>query len=340
MPRIISLLITVVLSLCSLQAREPMRVLFIGNSYTYCNNLPAIVQSMADEKKVPMQVESYTEGAMSLRSFLNTPRHAKAARMLAEGDYDWVILQDQSQTPAYNPGDTMGAVERWCKLAAEQKTRVMLFLTWAHAHEMNGKVSLQSAMQDDTSLTYCRAAIANKATVAPVGEAWRRWYAKHPGKTLHTRDLSHPTAEGSYLAACVIYSMLTDTPANKLPARPGKNAPRINSSAARELQKIAAATIRNFSPAKYLKKHEEREASRPSPEDARQALSRGISIEQLSAKLGKPIASQKAGSQHTYQFRLRNKAELVAYCTPGGIVKKVSIANPGTGVDIIDLDKL
>ena len=334
------LLLFFYVSLCSLGAAEPLRVLFIGNSYTYCNNLPDIVQAMADNKKYPMEVDSYTLGAASLRSLLNSPQHAQAARKLAEGNYDWVILQDQSQTPANNPSDTLDSVQRWSQLAAASKTRVMLFLTWAHADTKNGKTCLQTAMQDDTSHTYCRAAIANNATVAPVGESWRRWYKKHPDKPLHTGDMSHPTPAGSYLAACVIYSTLTKTAADKLPPRIMPSQLRLTTAQARELQKTAAATLRTFTPQGYLDAYTQKDATLPTPEAVIATLHRGMSIKELAELLGPPTSIHKTEGQHIYQYRIRSKAEFVAYCTAKGAIRSVSIMTPGAGVRIIDLNTL
>ncbi len=316
-----------------------MRVLFIGNSYTYYNNLPDIVQAMAEATDTPMQVDSYTAGAMSLRGFLNSPQHAQAAQKLARGNYDWVVLQDQSQTPAYNPAETRESVKQWCRLAQQSKTKVLLFITWAHAAEVNGNPRLQTTMQDDTTHTYCCAATENKATVAPVGEAWRRWYRKHPNRALHTKDLSHPNKEGSYLAACVLFSSLTSTPATDIPVRLRSAKQLVASGRARELQKCADTLLR-FSPEKWLEKYEKKDAARPTAQEVRQLLSRGMSIEQLSAKVGKPVSVQKNGTQTTYMFRLRNRAELAAYCNKGSAIDKVSIASPDTGVSILDLSKL
>ena len=46
------------------------------------------------------------------------------------------------------------------------------------------------------------------AMVVPVGEAWKDFLAKHKSPALHDADKSHPTLAGSYLAACVFYSVL------------------------------------------------------------------------------------------------------------------------------------
>jgi hypothetical protein len=42
----------------------------------------------------------------------------------------------------------------------------------------------------------------------PVGLAWQRFLSKHDEPVLHDQDQSHPTLAGSYLAACVFFSVL------------------------------------------------------------------------------------------------------------------------------------
>lgn len=335
-----SLLMTFIAGATALMAADEKRLLIIGNSYTFYNDLPAIVQSMAHATRTPLHVDSYTAGAMSLRGFLNSPQHARCKTMLREGEYDWVLLQDQSQTPAQRPTETLNSVAEWSQLAAASGTKVALFLTWAHAAQEDNKLVLQSAMQNDTGRTYCQAAIQNKAKVAPVGEAWRRWYAKHPQQPLHTNDLSHPTAEGSYLAACVIYGTITGKSPVGLPAAPRNTKIRLNRARARELQKTAELTLRKFSPADYLNKLSEQDRELPSPDDIVNMLSKGMKINLLHKKLGKPHLVTKNSEQVTYQYRLRHQAELAAYCTRSGTIQQISIATPGNGVRIIDLNEL
>ena len=324
----------------TLHADEEKRLLIIGNSYTFCNDLPALIQAIADADRQQMQVDSYTAGAMSLRGFLNSPQHRKGLSMLEKGNYDYVLLQDQSQTPAYKPEETLDSVQRWSTLARKHGAKPVLFMTWAHAEQTGGKVRLLTAMHEDTARTYCKAAIDSKARVAPVGEAWRRWYAKHPNAPLHTDDMSHPTPEGTYLAACVIYSTITGRNATTIPVRLKNSPVRIPAAKARELQKTAAATLKNFTPAKFLITLDERDSKRPTAEEARNLLTRNMPLTQLTEKLGNPFMKQKHGSQLTCQFRLQNGAELVAYCTPAGKVLQVSISSPGSGVEIIDLSRL
>jgi hypothetical protein len=63
-------------------------------------------------------------------------------------------------------------------------------------------------MQDTLTAAYCENAYATNSYVAPVGEAWRAALTENPNISLHSSDQSHPSYEGSYLAACVFYAVL------------------------------------------------------------------------------------------------------------------------------------
>ena len=326
---------------CAIAAEE-QRVLIIGNSYTFYNDLPNVLQALSSKTKCPLKVESYTAGAMSLRGFLDDPQHAKAKQLVESGNYDWLILQDQSQTPAYKPDETMDSVKRWAAIAKKHNTKVLLFLTWAHASQEGGKMTPLVAMQEQTSTTYCKAAVENKVKVAPVGEAWAKWYQKNPNKELHLDDLSHPNASGTYLAACVIHASISGKPVKvsgnlKL----GKQAiMRVPKNTAKELQAVANATVKGFTPAKYLEARETADAAKPSAADVKAKLHKGMSIEELTEITGNPILKSVNDGRTTYQFLIRNGGEMAAYCNSKDIVENISIVVPGKPAEIIDVSKL
>lgn len=326
---------------------EEKRVLIIGNSYTFYNDLPKTLQALSKKTKHPLKVDSYTAGAMSLRGFLDDPTHKKARRMVETGNYDWLVLQDQSQTPAYKPDETMDSVRRWAEIAKKADTRVMLFLTWAHASADGGKITPLSTMQEQTSTTYCKAAIAGsditKIKVAPVGEAWARWYKNNPDKPLHLDDLSHPNAGGTYLAACVLHASLCGKPVKGIPGTlklDKRSTLSVPKDLAKKMQATANATVKDFTPQGYLDEMEEKDAAMPSAADIKAKLHAGITAEELMKHTGKPVHRSSVDRRKTYQFRIRDGAELVAYCNEKGIVENISIATPGKPVEIIDVTKL
>src|SRR5437868_1227446 len=70
---------------------EPLRVLFIGNSLTYSNDLPAMVAALAKSAgKRPLVFQSVVEGGFSLEDHWD---RGDAQRAIAQGKWDVVVLQ-------------------------------------------------------------------------------------------------------------------------------------------------------------------------------------------------------------------------------------------------------
>lgn len=342
MKKLLSVLCLLFGFLCLSSAEEEQRVLIIGNSYTFYNDLPQVLQAISAKSKNPLDVESYTAGAMSLRGFLDDPAHTKARQLVENGKYDWLILQDQSQTPAYKPEETMDSVRRWAQIAKKNGTKVMLFLTWAHASADGNKISPLIAMQEQTSTTYCKAAIENNVKVAPVGEAWAAWYRKNPDKELHHKDMSHPNPMGTYLAACVIHASISGKPVKAAGTLKigKKTVMRLPKGTAKELQAVANSTVKGFTAQKYLDKLAQQDQALPSAAEIKAILHKGMKLDELTALTGKPIHQSSNDGRKTYQFRIRNAAELVAYCNNANVVENISICAPDKPVEIIDVSKL
>lgn len=308
--------------------------LFIGNSYTYVNDLPGMLRDLLRAGKHPMKIDSFTRGATALSAFYEDASLSGGKDKLLNGDFTWVILQDQSQTPAMRPEATRRYVKLWSELARERKTKPVLFLTWAHATPLQGKPSLITDMQDKTSRTYCRCAIENDIAVAPVGEAWRAWYAKHPNTPLHCPDLSHANVLGTYMAACVFYTTLTGESPVGLPAPRG-----VSRKLAKSLQKTAYATASRFSPQSCIERLDGAAAKRPDAAAARALLTPGVTVQQVREALGAPSYVTEQGDAVVYQFQLRNDGELCLYCRNGKPYSATIRDGSAGGADIIPLEK-
>lgn len=220
-------------------------VLFIGNSYTYVNDLPGVVAAMAKAGKPKLKAQAYTEGGAALIRFWEEPEHTKARELVKQGGFDYVVLQDQSVTPCTSPQWTLKFGGKWAQLAHYGKSKPVFFLTWAH-RTPDGS-AFDAAMQDELTAVYRRVAQENDALLAPVGEAWRRWYQLHPTETLHTEDGSHPNTLGTYLAGCVFYAVLTKKSPVGLPNHL-RTAPRrtlsVPADKAKECQQIADEAVK------------------------------------------------------------------------------------------------
>ncbi len=198
---------------------RPVRVLFIGNSYTYVNNLPEIFRALA-RAGGGGQVETVmaAPGGWRLKDHWDK---GDARRILREGRFDFVVLQEQSQlgTIIYFEGrPRVGSDEAFRPVAAHwtAEARVagaapVFYLTWPRQAAPGDQAALNHA--------YLRAGAENGARVAPAGIAWAEVLKGHPEIGLYGDDGSHPSPAGSYLAACAIYAAIFDREPRGLPAR-------------------------------------------------------------------------------------------------------------------------
>ena len=203
------------------------RILFIGNSYTSRNNLPRLVADLAAAADPPQQVDFALvfAGGASLRRHWNAGR---AQQLLLSKTWDYVVLQEQSTLPLKNHERYHDNVRLFAELIAERGANILLYLTW----------SRQAAPQTQDAITRAVYDIAHEinAGVVPVGPAWQKALDQIPGLQLYTRDGSHPTPEGSFIAACMFHMMLFDAePRGDLVA----DALKLDGSVARRLQAIA-----------------------------------------------------------------------------------------------------
>ena len=172
-----------------------LRVLFIGNSYTFCNKMPWIVSKLAESAQKELFVDMVTQGGVSLEWHANNKDTVDA---IEKGNWDIVVLQDFSLGPVENRESMhkYGAVlnQRIRQIGAE----TVLYMTWARQHIPE--------MINGLADGYISLAKEINAKVAPVGLVWKNALNADPNLVLHTEDKSHPTPRGSYLSACVFYS--------------------------------------------------------------------------------------------------------------------------------------
>jgi len=198
---------------------DTLRVLFLGNSYTYVNDLPALLRDLSASGGRPVLTDQYAPGGYTLMQHSTDP--AGLAKV-AYGTWDCVVLQEQSQIPTieYWRDSSMYPAARVLDSAITSlNQRTCFFMTWGRKYggiqTWNGHSSPDFVdffhMQESLRTAYTRIAEELSAELAPVGMGWARARALNPDVDLWQSDNSHPTVRGSYLAACVFYAALFDT---------------------------------------------------------------------------------------------------------------------------------
>ncbi|MFC1736379.1 DUF4886 domain-containing protein [Candidatus Hydrogenedentota bacterium] len=190
----------------------PRRVLFIGNSYT-SQIRESLTHMLANSPHKHITVEFITKGGPTLRQYLSDK---STLERIKTGNWDFVVLQDQSQTPALPGKHTQSfhsSVDALSKLIRDAGAEPVLYMTWGRRDgDMKNKEVFPDfdTMQKKLADAYRSAAKRNKASLAPVGLAWSlvRQRDKTLGNDLYKADGSHPSFKGACLASCVFFRVL------------------------------------------------------------------------------------------------------------------------------------
>lgn len=237
-------------------------LLMYGNSYTSQNSLHTIIEDLG-----VTNAEALTGGGMRFNGHwdnVNTSGHSWNTT-LRNSNWDYVILQDQSQVPGFNRTETSWIEDKDAAILLadaieSESSESVLMMTWGRRNgdPLNPTIySNFTMMQDRLEQGYIdfhdnMTVQGRDVWIAPVGLAFKHIHdsiqssGSNPisiGSTfygLYSADGSHPSLSGSYLAACVIYATLTgETPVGS------NDSVALSSSLKLELQQAAAATVFN-----------------------------------------------------------------------------------------------
>jgi hypothetical protein len=190
------------------KSNAELRVLFIGNSLTYSNDLPAIVQAMAEagkQKRLVYKSLSYPD--VSLEDQWN---RGEAQKEIAKGRWDIVILQQGPSGLEESRRLLIEYTRRFDKAIRTAGAKPALFMVWpSHQRfkDFDRVIESYKLVADDV-----------KGLVFPAGAAWLEAWKQDATLTLYSEDRFHPSVMGSYLAALVIYEKLYGVSSVGLPA--------------------------------------------------------------------------------------------------------------------------
>ncbi|MFW6188891.1 MAG: SGNH/GDSL hydrolase family protein [Planctomycetota bacterium] len=186
-----------------------VRVLWVGNSYTMQGRLPRVVGRMVRDSDAPVRLESDagTVGGKDWKWHFENP-DSRAMPRLERNRYDLVVLQNHSLGSLRARPQMMEYGRRFVELVRERGAEPVFFCTWPRRPDRAQTGSLRSDW-DAIRGAYEELARRYEAVLAPVGHAWYRVMTERPDLDLHVGDGSHPSAAGTYLAACVFHATFT-----------------------------------------------------------------------------------------------------------------------------------
>ncbi len=190
-----------------------MNILFLGNSYTYYNDMPKIFEHICREFGHDVSVDSVTHGGYSFEDFL-TPGDEDGElflRKLKENEYDIVVLQEQSVRPASSPEKFFSSLRVLVPMIREAGAEPVLYETWGRrdGHETLEKHSwTHEQMQEKLKESYTNAGKEFDIRVVYAGEKFHRAYRSETGDRVFFEDGTHPSPLGSTIVALEFYKEL------------------------------------------------------------------------------------------------------------------------------------
>lgn len=195
--------------------KKTYSILFIGNSYTYYNTMPTdIFEKLVEAAGYNVEVTSITKGAHTLAKFADpADTYGKQVEEALTGTkkYDYVILQEQSVTPASSNADSFyNAVRNLAARIRATGAEPILYSTWGRNE---GSDTLDTYGWTTETMTWRLAAayqaIGDELNI-PVAHVGLAFYDVHTSTSinLYNSDKSHPSKAGSYLAAATLFAKI------------------------------------------------------------------------------------------------------------------------------------
>ena len=201
----------------SFSQSQTKRVLFLGNSYTYVNNLPQLLADFALAGGDTIIFDSNTPGGYT---FQGHSTNATSLAKISAGNWDFVVLQEQSQMPSFPIGQVETDVFPYARYLDSMIhlqnpcAETVFYMTWGRK---NGDASNCSfwppvctyeGMDSLLNLRYRMMADSNNTIISPVGAVWKYIRQNYPLIELYQSDASHPSVAGTFAAACSFYAAL------------------------------------------------------------------------------------------------------------------------------------
>ena len=211
-----TLLLALVFSVCA--TAQQTSVLFLGNSYT-ASSLPTAFYNLALSGGDTVYYESNTPGGYTLEGH---SANATSLGKIASRNWDFVVMQEQSQRPSFSDGQVAQEVYPYAEILVDsirsnyECSEPVFYMTWGRENGDQSNcanfppICTYQGMQERLRNAYLEMTFDNEATVAPCGAAWQQMALVNSSfwAGLYTGDGSHPSAWGTYLNACVFYTTI------------------------------------------------------------------------------------------------------------------------------------
>ena len=234
-----------------------LKILFFGNSHTYTHHIPQTIALMAGSKKDSTVIRQETPGGYTLRQH---SQRLETLDAIKSEKWDFVVLQEQGGIQALPKSIADTVIYRYAKILADhiranrQETKIILYMTHGYKNGVltwndvlwcreDPMVCTYSGMQKRVKDNSIALSGIIQADIAPAGMLWKIISNENRKLDLFASDGTHATPVGSYVSACVLYSVIF----NKRPLTIYKPA-NVADEAALIIQNTVSQTLFECSP--------------------------------------------------------------------------------------------
>lgn len=192
-------------------------VLFIGNSYTYYNNMPNLLKQIALSAGDTIDAVSHTPGGRRISQHANDPQ---VYDLIRSRQWDYVVVQCQSQEPSFSDGQVAADVFPYAKQICDSIRNnsncsiPLFYMTWGRKNGDSRNcpffppLCTYEGMDSVLQSNYLKMGKQNDSEVAPVGAVWRELRSSSKSIDLYHSDESHPSFMGSMAIAYTFYTTI------------------------------------------------------------------------------------------------------------------------------------
>jgi hypothetical protein len=191
--------------------RKHLKVVFVGNSRTYWNDIPGIVVALGNSAGINISTKVIVEGGQTLEGHWDK---GEAQSAITEDWADFVVLQEQGPRQLYSRGLYRKFATQFIQLCKTESVP-LLYAGWPNSDVGNSR-SYQTVMTEK-AFSIQRMEENTNTEVCPVGEAWQRVAEERPSINLYD-DICHPSVYGAYLSACVFHATFHRSSPEGLPS--------------------------------------------------------------------------------------------------------------------------
>ncbi|MFC1627879.1 DUF4886 domain-containing protein [Gemmatimonadota bacterium] len=190
---------------------DDLKILFVGNSLTYWNDMPETLRRLARSAGKKVWVADASEPGATLTDHTH---YTSTMKQINRHNWDYIILQSGNARVAFpSTQPELYPTYELLKEYIEQccpDTKIVMFLDWSPDGGINttaGRLdyfAFQQMLHDGTRFLAARYGFM----IAPVGWGWRQVREERPEIDLVGLDAIHPSRVGSYLQACIYFASI------------------------------------------------------------------------------------------------------------------------------------